>query len=80
MWHMSLFLVFFYDILFIILREEIYIMNYLISIFTGAILAIMISLNGGVSTTSGNYASSVIIHFVGLIGIIAVLLVTKSKF
>lgn len=55
-------------------------MNYLISIFTGAILAIMISLNGGVSTTSGNYASSVIIHFIGLIGIIAVLLVTKSKF
>ncbi len=55
-------------------------MNYFISIFTGAILAIMISLNGGVSTVSGNYASSVIIHFVGLIGIIAVLLVTKSKF
>lgn len=55
-------------------------MNYLISIFTGATLAIMISLNGGVSTASGNYASSVIIHFVGLVGIIGVLLVTRSKF
>lgn len=54
-------------------------MNYFISIFTGIILAIMISLNGGVSNIAGNYASSVIIHFVGLIGIIFVLIFTKSK-
>lgn len=54
-------------------------MNYLISIFTGILVAIMISLNGQVSSISGNYASSVIIHFVGLIGIILVLIFTKSK-
>ena len=54
-------------------------MNYFISIFTGIVLAIMISLNGGLGTISGNYASSVIIHFVGLIGIIFVLIFTKSK-
>ena len=54
-------------------------MNYFISIFTGIILAIMISLNDGLGNISGNYASSVIIHFVGLIGIIFVLIFTKSK-
>lgn len=54
-------------------------MNYFISIFTGIILAIMVSLNGQVSTVAGNYAASVIIHFVGLIGIIFVLKFTKSK-
>ena len=55
-------------------------MSYFISIFTGVILAIMISLNGEVGTVAGNYASSVIIHFVGLIGILIVLIATKSKF
>ena len=54
-------------------------MNYFISIFTGIILAIMISLNGQVSNIAGNYASSVIIHLVGLFGIILVLIFTKSK-
>lgn len=54
-------------------------MNYFISVFTGIILAIMISLNGQVSNIAGNYASSVIIHFIGLIGIILVLIFTKSK-
>ena len=39
----------------------------------------MVSLNGGVSNAAGNYASSVIIHFIGLIGIIFVLIFTKSK-
>lgn len=55
-------------------------MNYIISIFTGALLALMISLNGTVGEASGNYASSVIIHVIGLIGIIVVLIATKSKF
>ena len=54
-------------------------MNYFVSVFTGVILAIMVSLNGGVSNAAGNYASSVIIHFIGLIGIIFVLIFTKSK-
>ena len=55
-------------------------MSYFISIFTGVILAIMISLNGELGNVAGNYASSVIIHFVGLIGILIVLIATKSKF
>ena len=54
-------------------------MNYFVSVFTGVILAIMVSLNGVVSNAAGNYASSVIIHFIGLIGIIFVLIFTKSK-
>ena len=54
-------------------------MNYFVSVFTGVILAIMVSLNGGVSNAAGNYASSVNIHFIGLIGIIFVLIFTKSK-
>lgn len=54
-------------------------MNYFVSVFTGVILAIMVSLNGCVSNAAGNYVSSVIIHFIGLIGIIFVLIFTKSK-
>ncbi|MEG0180856.1 MAG: DMT family transporter [Peptostreptococcaceae bacterium] len=54
-------------------------MNYIISIFTGALLALMVSLNGTVGQASGNYASSVIIHVIGLLGIIVVLIITKSK-
>ena len=54
-------------------------MNHFISIFTGIIVAIMISLNGQVSGIAGSYASSVIIHLVGLFGIILVLIFTKSK-
>lgn len=54
-------------------------MNYIISIFTGVLLALMVSLNGTVGEAAGNYASSVIIHVIGLIGIIIVLIVTKSK-
>ena len=77
---MSLFLLVFYDILLIIIKKEVLIMNYIISIFTGALLALMISLNGTVGEASGNYASSVIIHVIGLIGIIVVLIATKSKF
>ena len=75
---MSLFLLVFYDILYII-QKEVEKMNYFVSVFTGVILAIMVSLNGGVSNAAGNYASSVIIHFIGLIGIIFVLIFTKSK-
>ncbi len=54
-------------------------MNYFISILTGVILAVMVSLNGGVSNVAGNYAASVIIHLVGLIGIIFVLFYKKLK-
>lgn len=54
-------------------------MNYLISILTGVVLSIMVVLNGDLGNATGNYISSVIIHFVGLIGIIILLVLTKSK-
>ncbi|MDK2562050.1 DMT family transporter [Romboutsia sedimentorum] len=55
-------------------------MNYLISVFTGVLLSLMLSLNGTIGEIAGNYASTVIIHVIGLIGIIIVLIATKSKF
>lgn len=54
-------------------------MYYLIAIFNGILLAIMVLLNGDMGTAYGNYNSSVLIHFIGLIGIIVVLFATKSK-
>ncbi|WIY63130.1 DMT family transporter [Bacillus arachidis] len=52
----------------------------LLSIIIGAFIAIMIPLNGVLSEMTGNYTSSVMIHIVGLVAIVIVLLVSKSKF
>lgn len=60
-------------------RERTLTMNYLTSIFTGTLLAIMVLFNGALGESMGNYASSVMIHFIGLIGIILLLIGTKSK-
>ena len=49
-----------------------------LSMIAGALIAIMTSFNGILSTYTGNYTSSVLIHFVGLIGIILVLTSTSS--
>ncbi|OPJ56259.1 DMT family transporter [Alkalithermobacter paradoxus] len=54
-------------------------MNNLISALIGALISIMVMLNGTLSSVYGNYISSVIIHMVGLVSIILVLLTTKSK-
>ena len=51
----------------------------LLSIIIGAFIAIMIPLNGILSEMTGNYTSSVMIHSVGLVAIVIVLLVSKSK-
>ncbi|MBO1583197.1 DMT family transporter [Bacillus sp. XF8] len=51
----------------------------LLSIIIGALIAIMIPLNGILSEITGNYMSSVMIHIVGLIAIVIVLLISKSK-
>ncbi|MEI4621639.1 DMT family transporter [Bacillus pfraonensis] len=51
----------------------------LLSIIIGALIAIMISLNGILSEITGNYMSSVLIHIVGLFAIVIVLLASKSK-
>lgn len=51
----------------------------IMSIIIGMLITIMITLNGSLSNVTGNYTSSVVIHLVGLIGIILVLMITKSK-
>ncbi len=55
-------------------------MDYLISLITGAITSVMILLNGTLSNAYGNFATSIIIHVVGLISIVLVLVLSKSKF
>ncbi|MBI9012943.1 MAG: DMT family transporter [Clostridiales bacterium] len=54
-------------------------MNKLSSTFVGGLIAIMILFNGTLANVLGNYQSTVIVHFIGLIGIMVVLLVRKSK-
>lgn len=51
----------------------------LFSIFIGVLIGLMTSFNGILSTYMGNYTSTVIIHFVGLIGVLLVLVLKKSK-
>lgn len=51
----------------------------LLSIFIGALIGLMVYFNGILSIYLGNYTSSIIVHLVGLIGIILVLICTKSK-
>ena len=54
-------------------------MYYFLSLIAGSLLAFMVSANGIVGEAAGNYASSVIIHFIGLVAVVIVLFVTKSK-
>lgn len=51
----------------------------LMSILIGALIAIMASFNSMLSTYTGNYTSSVIIHSVGLIGTIIIMKILKCK-
>lgn len=55
-------------------------MTKFISAFIGVLIAVMIMFNGTLSGSFGNYASSVIIHTVGLVSITIVLIISKSKF
>lgn len=55
-------------------------MYYLLSLIAGTLLAFMVSSNGIVGEAAGNYASSVIIHFIGLVAVIIILFVQKAKF
>lgn len=55
-------------------------MAYIYSLITGSLLAFMISANGIIGEAASNYASSVIIHFIGLLGIVGVLILRKSNF
>lgn len=50
-----------------------------LSAFMGALIAIMIMLNGTLSGGTGNYTSIIIIHLIGLFSIIFVIIISKSK-
>ena len=45
----------------------------------GVLISIMMAFNGTLSKYTGNYLGSVIIHGVGLVGIILLLIITRSK-
>lgn len=51
----------------------------LISAIVGALVTIMIGLNGTLANYIGNYLSTTIIHFIGLISITVILLVKGLK-
>ncbi|MDV4150042.1 DMT family transporter [Clostridium sp. AL.422] len=50
-----------------------------LSLFTGILITIMISLNGILSTHLGNYSSTFIIHIIGFLIISLILLFKKYK-
>ncbi len=54
-------------------------MNYIISLIVGAITSIMIFFNGSLSNGYGNPLSTVLIHLVGLIGILAVFFIKRAR-
>jgi len=54
-------------------------MNNLLSAFIGALIAVMIMINGTLSNAFGNYTSTVIIHIIGLLSMIFVLLLSRSN-
>lgn len=54
-------------------------MKIFISTFIGTLIAIMIMFNGTLSNSYGNYTSTVIIHITGLLFIIFLLLISKTK-
>ena len=53
--------------------------NNLISTLIGALIAIMIMLNGSLSNILGKYTASTIVHGVGTISILIIILLKKSK-
>jgi transporter family-2 protein len=54
-------------------------MNNILSFSIGALISIMIAINGVLSSSIGNYQSVVIIHIVGFITMILVLILNKAR-
>lgn len=54
-------------------------MNKMTSALVGSLIAIMILFNGTLANAIGNYQSAVIVHSVGLMGIIIILILKGSK-
>ncbi|MED0973394.1 DMT family transporter [Bacillus paramycoides] len=59
-------------------KGDITLYNFL-SVLIGALIAIMIPLNGILSEIIGNYTASVVIHLVGLVAVVIVLIINKNK-
>ncbi len=54
-------------------------MNYIISLIVGAITSLMIFFNGSLSNGYGNLFSTVLIHFIGLVGILGIFFMKHVK-
>jgi len=54
-------------------------MNKLSAVFIGVLISIMISFNGALSGSIGNYPAVVVIHIVGIILVSAILILKKQK-
>ncbi len=54
-------------------------MNYIISLIVGAITSVMIFFNGSLSDGYGNLLSTVLIHLAGLIAILLIMLIMRSR-
>lgn len=50
------------------------------SSFVGLVIAIMILFNGTLSNAMGNYQATVLIHIIGLIGVLIVILIKDQNF
>ena len=54
-------------------------MYYLLSLITGILVAVMITVNGGLTTLYGVYSATVVIHIVGLLLIGSIILFRREK-
>jgi bacterial/archaeal transporter family-2 protein len=52
----------------------------LLSLLIGAIIAIMVAVNGELSGSLGNYFSLIIIHLLGFLTILGIMLFKKTKY
>lgn len=55
-------------------------MNNVVSVFIGALISIMIMINGTLANILGNYTSTIIIHIIGLITVMIILFISKARF
>lgn len=54
-------------------------MNYLLSVLSGVLIAVMIAVNGGLTAQYGAWTATVIIHIVGLVFISLILIFKREK-
>lgn len=54
-------------------------MYYLLTLLTGVLITVMVSVNGGLTLTHGLYSATVIIHFMGLVLITSLLLYKRES-